>query len=332
MSRNSDRAARDAAARAFKPDGHFLAGYYAHVPTDDVQNYSPETLRARAVHHLLVASSRPPGQAVVGILNELDASIIAVVAEDMPHLVQSVTAELTRDDASIRLLVHPTFQVLRDPDSHTLLDVRPGPSREGLLEDFVPPAHGTSEIWVAVEIGRLADEAATSELTERLQRVLADVRVAADDEAAISSKVSEAFAAVDGSPAAAVPSVEQLRELLRWLADGNFVFLGYCDYELTTAGGPELLTQRRSSALGLENATVGRCPAAGTRGTGDPLAKHFYARYVGPPINRPAGVLSGRVAPSGVRPVGQCHRGTTVRRAVHPRRRAAVRPPDSGDP
>ncbi|MEV7135255.1 NAD-glutamate dehydrogenase [Arthrobacter sp. NPDC093128] len=251
MSPKSDRANQIAAAGTIKPDGHFLAAYYAHVPREDVQNYSHETLRARAVHHLSVASSRRPGQAAVGILNELDTCIVAVVAEDMPYLVHSVTAELTRDDASIRLLVHPTFQVLRDPDSHALLDVRPGLSREGLLEESVHPARGTSETWVAVEIGKLADEAAASELTERLQRVLDDVRVVAKDAAAIHSKVAEAVTSVDGFPQAVVPPPEQLHQLLLWLDDGNFLFLGYTEYETTTAGSEELLSERQGAPLGL---------------------------------------------------------------------------------
>ncbi|UVJ41335.1 NAD-glutamate dehydrogenase [Arthrobacter sp. CJ23] len=264
MSPKSGRAGHTAAAGAIKPDGHFLADYYAHVATEDVQGYSSETLRARAAHHLSVASSRRPGQAAVGILNELDASIVAVVAEDMPYLVHSVMAELTRDDASIRLLVHPTFQVLRDPDSYKLLGVRPGRSREGLREESVPPACGTSEIWVAVEIGKLADDAATSKLTERLQRVLDGVRVVAEDAAAIHGKVSEAVASVDGFPQAVVPPQEQLRQLLLWLDEGNFLFLGYTEYELTTAGGQELLAERQGSPLGLlrqpEGDAAGQAP------------------------------------------------------------------------
>lgn len=256
MSPKSDRAEHTAAAGSIKPDRHFLPDYYAHVPTEEVQNYSTETLRARAVH-LSVASSRRPGQAAVGILNELEASIVAVVTEDLPYLVQSVMAELTREDASIRLLVHPTFQVLRDPDSHTLLDVRPGPSREGLLEESVPPARGTSETWVAMEIGKLADEAAESELTERLQRVLDDVRIVAEDAAAIHGKVSEAVTSVDGFPQAVVPPPEQLHQLLLWLDDGNFLFFGYTEYELTTAGGQELLSERQGSPLGLLRRPVG---------------------------------------------------------------------------
>ena len=230
--------------------GLFLADYFAQVPAEDLRSYSPETLHARAAHHLKVASSRAPGQAAVGILNEMDASVVAVVTEDIPYLVPSITAELTRDDASIRLLVHPSFQVQRDPVSHELLDVWSGSSMEGALGEPAPEA-GRNEIWIAAEIGRLADDAAARELTENLHRVLDDVRVAAEDAAAIHGKLSEAVASADGLPHAVVPPLEQLRELLLWLDDGNFLFLGYGEYEVTEPGGQELLSERPGSALGL---------------------------------------------------------------------------------
>jgi len=102
-------------AGSLEPDADFLAAYYAHVAAEDLHNYDPETLRARAAHHLELASRRPPGEAVVGILNELDTSVVAVVADDLPYLVQSVAAELTREDTPIHQLVHPTFLVHRDP-------------------------------------------------------------------------------------------------------------------------------------------------------------------------------------------------------------------------
>lgn len=108
----------------------FLAGYFAQLSPDELQGYGAETPNAWAGHHLKLAAIREPGQAVVGILNELDASIVAIVADDLPYLVQSVTAELTRDDVSLRLLVHPRFQVLRDPVSHELLEAWTASSRK----------------------------------------------------------------------------------------------------------------------------------------------------------------------------------------------------------
>ncbi|WP_284763050.1 NAD-glutamate dehydrogenase [Arthrobacter sp. efr-133-R2A-63] len=247
MARKSVPAEQSDSVDSFEPSEDFLAEYFAQVPPEDLRSYGSETLRARAAHHLKVSSPRPPGQAVVGILTELDASVIAVVAEDIPYLVHSVTAELTRGDTPITLLVHRSFRVLRDPVSRELLDVRLGTSVEG----EAPPEAGETEVWIAVEIGRLPDAAAVSELTENLRRVLDDVRVAAEDAAAIRGKVAEAVASVDGFPRDVVPPPEQLSELLLWLDDGNFLFLGYAEEEHTTAGGQEGLSERQGSGLGL---------------------------------------------------------------------------------
>lgn len=236
---------------SLEPDADFLAAYYAHVAAEDLHNDDPETLRARAAHHLELASRRRPGEAAVGILNELDTSVVAVVAEDLPYLVQSVTAELTREDTPIHQLVHPTFLVHRDPASHALLEVRPGPAREGLESDNAAPSDGTPEVWIGMEIGRVADAEAARALTERLRAVVADVRAVAHDEAAIHGKLSEAIAAAGQAPPHAVPAAQQLRDLLRWLAEGNFVFLGYSEYGLTTAGGVGSLALRPGSELGL---------------------------------------------------------------------------------
>jgi glutamate dehydrogenase len=47
--------------------------------------------------------------------HETAASIILVVADEMANPVRSVTAELARENKSVRLLVHPTFRVRRHP-------------------------------------------------------------------------------------------------------------------------------------------------------------------------------------------------------------------------
>ncbi len=262
------------AVASLEPSENFLTEYFAQLPPEDLRSYSPETLRSRAGHHLKVASSRAPGQAAVGILTELDASVVAVVTDDIPYLVHSVSAELTRGDTSINLLVHPAFRVLRDPVSHQLLEVCLGISAAGASGGTTPEAAET-EVWIAAEIGRLPDAAAARELAENLQRVLDDVRVAADDGDAIHGKLAEAVASVDGFPRDMVPPPEQLRELLLWLDDGNFLFLGYTELEPTTAGGQETLAERQGSALGLSRRP--RRDAAGSAGPGVPNIRRSQA-------------------------------------------------------
>ena len=256
----------------FLPGESFLTDYYEHVSGEDIGDYSLDVLRQRAMHHLSVAAERAPGHAAVGVLNDLDATIVAVVADDMPFLVHSVTAELTREDAAIRLLVHPTFEVRRDSRTHRLLDLRHGPSRSGLAvpraaHEQRPPAPAAgdepgggpdawtaTETWVAVEIDRLPEQSNVDGLTANLHRVLDDVRAAADDSPAIQEAVIAAIGSVDRFPASSAPPPDQVRDLLRWLDEGNFTFLGYAERpghaERRLPASPEA-AGRPVSALGL---------------------------------------------------------------------------------
>ncbi|WP_423184668.1 NAD-glutamate dehydrogenase [Arthrobacter sp. NyZ413] len=223
----------------------FLAGYFAQLSEEDLHGYGAEALDAWARHHLELASAREPGRAAVGIFNELDASIVAIVADDLPYLVHSITAELGRDDSPIRLLVHPTFRVSRDEVSHALIEVDPVSSPGNGAEG----KNIANEVWFAAEIGLLADSAAVAEMTDRLHHVLDDVAMVAADAAGIHSRVAEVIASTPKLPRGAVPPAEHVAGLLQWLDHGNFVFLGF--EELTTADGRGPLSVRPGTGLGL---------------------------------------------------------------------------------
>ncbi|BAS12312.1 NAD-specific glutamate dehydrogenase [Arthrobacter sp. Hiyo8] len=256
----------------------------------------------------------------------MDASIVAVVTDDIPYLVHSVTAELTRDDTSINLLVHPSFRVLRDPVSHELLEVRLGTSMEG----ETPPEAGETEVWIAAEIGRLPDAAAVRRLTDNLQRVLDDVRVAIRDGSAIRGKLAEAVASVDGFPRDVAPPPKQLRELLLWLDDGNFLFLGYTEGKLTTAGGQDLLVERQGAALGLLRRPEGDAAEASARRAGYPRLPSTRPFHLGGQVHSPEALVPGPSSRENVRSGRPHHRRTTLLGLVHGRCRSPVGPPNSG--
>ena len=263
MSHETDPEGDVSTAGTFKADESFLTDYYEHISSEDLQAYGPETLRRRAIHHAGLA--RAPGRAVVEVLDETDASIVLVVADEMANLVRSVTAELARENKSVRLLVHPTFRVRRDPVTHQVMHTRHGPSRAGLPSGetgstdslHASPTDARSligwntETWVAVEIGRLSGKSSTEDVVTNLQRVLAEVRAVAEDAAAIHAQVVAAVGSADRFPTASVPLPEQVRELFHWLDQGNFTFLGYCEYEHTTSEGQVALRVRPESVLGL---------------------------------------------------------------------------------
>ncbi len=225
-----------------EPADGFLTDYYEHVSQDDVRNYTSETLLERARYHRSLAERREPGQAVIGVLHEADTSVVAIVTDDMPYLLPSVTAEIARDTASLRLLAHPTFSVERDPVTRRLTEIHRAPHRTGLPTGVEPSAAGNSprpptqqsdydggplaEAWMAIEIPRLPDAAATELLVVRLHGVLQDVRSAAEDSEAIHQELASAVRAL-GEPGQSGSESKEAQELLEWLGEGNFVFLGY---------------------------------------------------------------------------------------------------------
>ncbi|MFO7689813.1 MAG: hypothetical protein R6W83_04540, partial [Cryobacterium sp.] len=77
----------------------FIADYYEHLAAEDRASYSPAALRDRAQTHLQVAFTRQPKTATVVIRTDAGRSMLYIVTDDMPFLVDSVTAELVRVSA-----------------------------------------------------------------------------------------------------------------------------------------------------------------------------------------------------------------------------------------
>ncbi|GAB3134685.1 NAD-glutamate dehydrogenase [Marisediminicola antarctica] len=241
----------------------FIAAYYQHLASDDAQAYEPNVLRARAVDHWRVAHTRRPKTATVEIQNERGCSVVYVVTDDMPFLVDSVTAELVRQSSAIHLVVHPLLVVARNRQTNDLVSVRRMPTEIGISSGDTSSMPDIShllaseddashmESWIAIEIDRASDEA-QARLVEGLKRVLDDVRAAVDDWHFMRAKavqIADALGRVAG--AEEIPDLRQTQELLRWLDRDNFTFLGYREYDLETVEGEDVLTIRDGSGLGL---------------------------------------------------------------------------------
>ncbi|MBP3034813.1 NAD-glutamate dehydrogenase [Arthrobacter sp. zg-ZUI100] len=246
----------------------FTGNYYEHMAAEDAEGYPPSTLRERAQRHRDLASHRPEGTASVDIFDQGDASVILIVTDDMPFLVDSVTAEIVRRNAGIRLVVHPTFLVSRGRQDGALQSVRRVPAVAGVssgdtaalpnLSSLLGGHDETTRIesWIAVEVARLSDETARNDLIAGLRKVLEDVRLAVTDWAAMRAKVHEVSRSLEeASGSGEIPDLKQARELLSWLDNGNFTFLGYREYDLITEDGEDMLRVSAEKGLGLLSRT-----------------------------------------------------------------------------
>ncbi|WP_340378439.1 NAD-glutamate dehydrogenase [Streptomyces sp. SS7] len=230
----------------------FLQRYYLHTAPEDLKDRDPVDVFGAALSHYRLAENRPQGTANVRVHTPTveengwtcSHSVVEVVTDDMPFLVDSVTNELTRQGRGIHLVVHPQVVVRRDVTGK-LIEVLGG-GHAGVL-----PHDAHVESWIHVEMDRETDRADLKQVTADLLRVLSDVREAVEDwekmrdsALRIADGLTEEHTPGDLSPA----DVEEARELLRWLAADHFTFLGYREYQLR---GDDSLAAVPGTGLGI---------------------------------------------------------------------------------
>src|SRR5438046_1520826 len=222
----------------------YLRAYYQRVATEDLA--PPSRLAAVAQAHASLGLSRPQGRALVQVREPADAQlhpvsrsglVVDIVIDDMPYLVDSVTTELNRHEAEIMLLVHPVLRVRRDVTG-ALRGIL------GVCADASPDVPGQpedgeiTESWIHVELGPPRDKVTADQLAAELRHVLDDMRVAVEDQARMGVMARGLAGNLGGEPGS---DQAEHGDLLRWLADGNFLFLGYREYDLVrTADGAGL--------------------------------------------------------------------------------------------
>jgi len=232
----------------------FLRRYYWQAPVEDILDRSPSELAGVALAHYELATQRAQGTAVVraATLSEDDEqtlgtrSVVQVVSEDMPFLVDSVTAELSRLGRRLHHVVHPVLVVRRDIA---------GALRQ-VCDTSDPgrcPADGVVESWMHVEIDRETEPAALAQIEADLRRVLNDVREAVEDWGKMRAAAVRVARELENTqldlPA---QDTDEAAELLRWLVDDHFTFLGYREYLLEAGSdGEEGLRALPASGLGI---------------------------------------------------------------------------------
>ncbi|WP_134765244.1 NAD-glutamate dehydrogenase [Nocardioides sp. 1609] len=216
-----------------------LQAYFRHVAPEDLLDRSDADVYGALASHFKLADVRAQGTAQVRVVTPVSAehgwsagghSVVEVVVDDMPFLVDSLTMELSRQLRDVHLVVHPNFDVER--------------TLTGELVSVTPVADGASEpddarireSWMHVEIDRLREEDDPATIVEDVQRVLRDVREAVEDWAKMNERVAAITAELRDDPPPLDPEeLRQSGELLTWLAEGHFTFLGYREYTLDRA-------------------------------------------------------------------------------------------------
>ena len=210
----------------------FIARLFDRAEADDLMRYDAREIAALAADAWDLLSVRKPGAANVRLSSPATSaaherlkatSVLEVVNDDMPFLVNSVMSELADRGLDVHFVVHPIFAVERDPDG-----------RLRAFKGTRPAGDSTPESFIHIHLARIDDEAKRKELVAAIEKALADVRVSVQDWRAMRDRVASTIAELkDNPPPLPVGEIAEAVQFLDWLANDNFTFLGIRNYEFS---------------------------------------------------------------------------------------------------
>src|SRR5882724_13553026 len=236
-----DRAARaciDAAAKLLRgskksdvPDG-FVALLFGRAAPEDLVGYEAAELAALAREAWAFVATRKPAAPKIRFEQPKGSdgehlksiSVIEIVNDDMPFLVDSVMTELTERGLAPRLVVHPILAVSRDKAGR----LTTAPSEAGRNKDEA------RESFIHVHVARIEDVARLAAIVHGLEQVLAEVRRCVQDWRPMVRRVNEVIQDLKSNPPPVpVDDIAEAIQFLEWVAADNFTLLGVRDYTLT---------------------------------------------------------------------------------------------------
>ncbi len=228
--------------------------YFATMATEDLVQRSPADLDGALRTHWHLARSRPAGVANVAVFAPdvsrhgwtSSHSVVQVVTDDMPFLVDSVANAVRRQGCAVEQVIHPTSSVARDEAGQLVGSIGSA------------PADAPVESFLHVEFDRETDPEILQRIDREVRAALADVRVAVNDWRALQGRAREIgaklraeanrLAASELADAAlSAGDREEEAALFEWIADDHFTLLGAID--VSFHGGAS--SSDEASALGI---------------------------------------------------------------------------------
>lgn len=211
---------------------------FSHVAAEDIAAYDAADLTRFAAGALeLLSEPRASRTTRVRLRDEVvdhagvrrELTIIEVINDNMPFLLDSTLAELGDQGIEPNLVAHPIIAVARAADGALLRVAGDASARapEGTLRESL----------IHIHVDWLHDAAQRERLCSGLERVYADVTVAVDDWSLMRMRLGSAMQAYRNNPPP-LPD-EEMAEAMRfldWISTDNFTFLGMREYRFAAAG------------------------------------------------------------------------------------------------
>jgi len=237
-----------------EPVINFAKLYYAHCTTEDVLDVSLEDLYGSLLSHWHLLGHRKPDATLIRVYNPVyeehswqsPHTVIEVITNDMPFLVDSLNMYLVRQGITIHVTLHPVIKVQRNSAGHIVAVAPPDAKGEGYVTEAV----------MRFEVDRQTEPEELTALHAGFKHTLDDVRLVVDDWQPLRTQINEITALLEAQQLP-VPDEEKSEVLafLRWLENNHFTFIGFRAYDLIDENGQDMLRVVEGSGLGIFRGT-----------------------------------------------------------------------------
>ena len=232
----------------------FAEQYYDRCAPEDVLSVPIDDLYGALLSHWHQAGRRQPGSPAIRVYNpnfeehgwQSTHTVIEVVTDDMPFLVDSLSMNLVRQGIVIHFTLHPVITLRRDAEGRLLEVLRPGEGGEDSI----------SEAFMRFEVDRQADPQMLKTLHEGFQHTMADVRIVVDDWQPMRRQMEQIIERLQQQKLpVADDEKEEVLAFLHWIVNHHFTFIGFRTYDLVAEAGQDLLQLVPGSGLGIFRGT-----------------------------------------------------------------------------
>ncbi|MFK8053211.1 MAG: NAD-glutamate dehydrogenase [Woeseiaceae bacterium] len=225
----------------------FINEYYRNLSPDDASVHDADYLAGAALCHVKSGRRLKDQQHHLRLYNPTDekhgwtsaATIVEVVHRNMPFLVDSLGLALDKLGYSVMMTVHPLIRVQRT-SAGSLKAILSRDNEAGNIESFI-----------RFEIPKETRKERLKELKDALEDTLSDISAAVSDWRPMTQKMRRAIDDAKQKDNLSAELRDESVDLLEWLLDNNYTFLGYREYRLGKHKGEMVMRPVSGSALGI---------------------------------------------------------------------------------
>lgn len=206
----------------------FIENFYSENKNSDFENYSADELANNVISNFNFLTTRNFDQIKIRVYNpslEIDGfensyTLIDIINNDMPFLVDSIVSYLDKQGIKIKNIIHPIISVNRD--------------KNGNLIDFSESKESYSESIIQLHIQKVTHQTEIKVIQESILKILNNLLLVILDWKPMIDLANKAMNQIDNAQSLVNNSdeIKELKNFISWIIDGNFIFLGAKEFDI----------------------------------------------------------------------------------------------------